>query len=327
MKAEVLGVAPGRIGDSPCYRVCSGRFAIDGLIEGCRREVPEAEVESPPAAELSRVAAVMAGMDPHIGGRLGRATVWPAYLINLARNTMRLANSTAQLDRQGIPFERIDAVDGRALPDAEIVRVYDSKENGRRARHPLIRSEIGCYLSHIAAWRRIAEGAAGGGFVFEDDFRAAEDLGEIMTLLSEDRRGWDMVKLFTLDPRPRCVARRALGSGHEIVVPFRVPSCTLGYGLTREAALRLVDRAVPFFRPVDEDHKFFWETGLQVALVLPAPLTVGDQRAVTGTIGTERRIVGRAKGVSRLVQAKRGLLYQIRYTVLLHCHRSGEGRR
>lgn len=289
-------------------------------------------MESPPAAEPSRVAAVMAGMDPHIGGRLGRTTVWPAYLINLARNTIRFANSTAQLDRQGIPFERIDAVDGWALPDAEIVRVYDSRENGRRARHPLIRSEIGCYLSHIAVWRRIAEGAAGGGFVFEDDFRAAEDLGEIMTLLSEDRRGWDMIKLFTLDPRPKCVARRDLGSGHEIVVPFRVPSCTLGYGLTREAARRLADRAVPFFRPVDEDHKFFWETGLQVALVLPAPLTVGDQRAVTGTIGTERRIVGRAsarraKGVSRLMQAKRGLLYRIRYTALLHCHRAGEGRR
>ncbi len=255
-------------------------------------------------------------------------TMWPVYVINLARNTIRLANSAAQLDRQGIPFERIDAVDGWALPDAEIVRVYDSKENGRRARHPLIRSEIGCYLSHIAVWRRIAEGAAGGGgFVFEDDFRAVEDLGEIMTLLSEDRRGWDMVKLFTLDPRPRCVARRDLGSGHEIVVPFRVPTCMLGYGLTREAARRLVDRAVPFFRPVDEDHKFFWETGLQVALVLPAPLTVGDQRAVTGTIGTERRIARRAKGVSRLMQAKRGLLYRIRYTALLYYHRAGAGRR
>ena len=53
-------------------------------------------MESPPAAELSRVAAVMAGMDPHIGGRLGRTTVWPAYLINLARNTIRLANSAAR---------------------------------------------------------------------------------------------------------------------------------------------------------------------------------------------------------------------------------------
>lgn len=252
--------------------------------------------------------------------------MWPAYVINLARNTARLANSAVQLGKQGIAFERIDAVDGWMLPDAEIARVYDSAVNRRRAKYPLIRPEIGCYLSHIDAWRRIAEGSIDGGFVFEDDFRAAEDLGEVMTLLSEDRRDWDMTKLFALDPVPKCVSRRALGYGHEVVVPFRVPSCTLGYGLTREAARRLADRAVPFFRPVDEDHKFFWETGLRMALVLPAPLTVGDQRTVTGTIGAERRASGRAKGLSRLVQAHQGLLYRIRYTALLHYHRAREGR-
>ena len=252
--------------------------------------------------------------------------MWPAYVINLARNTARLANSAVQLGKQGIAFERIDAVDGWMLPDTEVARVYDSNVNRQRARHPLIRPEIGCYLSHIDAWRRIAKGPAEGGFVFEDDFHAAEDLGGVMTLLSEDRRDWDMVKLFALDPVPKCISRRALGYGHEIVVPFRVPSCTLGYCLTREAARRLVDSAVPFFRPVDEDHKFFWETGLRMALVLPAPLTIGDQRAVTGTIGAERRAAGRAKGLSRLVQAPRGLLYRIRYTALLHYHRTREGR-
>lgn len=248
-------------------------------------------------------------------------TVWPAYFINLAQNTVRLENSIAQLGKLNIPFERIDAVDGRMLPDAEIVCVYDTDANRRRARHPLVRSEIGCYLSHIEFWRRIADGPSEGGFVFEDDFRASDDLGEVMALLSKDRRDWDMIKLFTFDPDPICVSRRALDPAHEIVAPYRIPSCMVGYGLTREAARRLADRSVPFFRPIDEDLKFFWETGLRVALVLPAPVTVGDQQTVTGTIGAERRAAGRTKGASRLARMYRSLLYQLRYTALLHYHR------
>ena len=249
-------------------------------------------------------------------------TVWPAYVINLAQNDVRFANSAARLGKQGIPFERIDAVNGWALPESEIARVYDAEANRRRARHPLVPPEIGCYLSHIDAWRRIAKGPAEGGFVFEDDFHAADDLSEIMTLLAKDRRDWDIVKLFTLNPDPKCVARRALGSAYEIVAPYRIPSCAIGYGLTRETAQRLANLAIPFCRPVDEDHKFFWESGLRVALVLPAPVTVGDQRAVPGTIGAERQAVGRGTGISRLVQAQRSLLHQLRYVALLHYHRS-----
>ena len=253
--------------------------------------------------------------------------MWPAYVINLAANTDRLAGSSAQLLAQRILFERIDATNGWTLPDAEVARFYDSTSNRRRARHPLVRPEIGCYLSHIDGWRRIAIGAAEGGFIFEDDFHAADDLGEIMALLSEDRRDWDMVKLFTLHPAPKCVARRSLGSAHEIVAPYCVPTCLIGYGLTREAARRLSDRAIPFFRPVDEDQKFFWETGLRVALVLPAPVTVGDRRTETGTVGAERRAARQAIGTGRLARTCRGLVYQLRYTILLHYYRARKQER
>ena len=254
--------------------------------------------------------------------------VWPAYLINLSREIQRLANSAAQLAAQGIAFERIDAVSGWALPDAEIAHVYDAAANRRLGRRALIRPEIGCYLSHIDAWQRIAEGSAEGGFVFEDDFRAKDDLGEVMALSSKDRRDWDIVKLFTFASRPKCVARRPLGSTHEIVTPYRVPSCMIGYGVTREAARRLSDRAIPFFRPVDEDQKFFWETGLRVALVLPSPVTLGNEQAVTGTIGEGRRAARqRTKGAAWLAQARTGLLYRLRYMALLHYHRArGWGR-
>ncbi|MGB8814756.1 MAG: glycosyltransferase family 25 protein [Paracoccaceae bacterium] len=244
--------------------------------------------------------------------------MWPSYVINLAANTVRMDSVAAVLGGQAIPFERLDAVNGRALSAAEVARVYDAQANRRRGRHALLPGEIGCYLSHIAAWRRIAEGQAAGGFIFEDDIAATEDLGAVLASLSQDGGSdWDMVKLFTLDPEPKIVRERMLGLGQRLVVPYKVPTCLMGYGLTRKAALQLVARALPFFRPVDEDQKFFWETGLRVALVLPAPVLLGDQQTVTGTIGNARREVPKAGMMHRL----HGLRYQLGYRAALHWHR------
>ena len=256
-----------------------------------------------------------------------RPSVWPTYVINLAADTERMERSAAQFASLGIAFVRIDAVDGRALPQSEIGRVYDTKANRRLGKDPLVASEIGCYLSHIEAWRRIAEGRTEGGFVFEDDFKASRDLDAVMKLLSADRDAWDMAKLFSLRAAPKCVVRRPLGPDHTIAIPYRVPTCLTGYALRRAAARRLLDRAIPFFRPVDEDQKFFWETGLRVALALPPPVTVGNQRTATGTVGADRRNARPASVAGRLARICRGLRYRLRYTALLHYHRArGRGR-
>lgn len=244
--------------------------------------------------------------------------VWPSYVINLADNAARMENARAQLSAANLPFHRIDAVNGWQLPDTEIARVYDAKANAARARHDLVPAEIGCYLSHIDAWRAIAEGDAPGGFIFEDDFDADDTLGTILHALSDDGGSdWDMVKLFTFDPDAKTVSTRPLTDRINLVTPFRVPTCLIGYGLTKAAAKILTDRAVPFFRPVDEDQKYFWETGLRVALTLPAPIKVGDQQAVTGTIGNARRDASQA-GLKRLW---RGLRTQLSYQTALRWHR------
>jgi GR25 family glycosyltransferase involved in LPS biosynthesis len=44
----------------------------------------------------------------------------PIYLINLARSAERLAHMEGQLGRQSLAFRRIEACDGRSMPDAEL---------------------------------------------------------------------------------------------------------------------------------------------------------------------------------------------------------------
>lgn len=244
--------------------------------------------------------------------------MWPIHVINLADNEVRLSNVRRQFAAHGLAFERVDAVNGWALSEQEIAQVYDEAGNRIYARHDLVPAEIGCYLSHIAAWTRIAEGDAEGGFIFEDDFEAHDTLANVLSAIVHDDVGdWDMVKLFTFDPEAAVISSRDLPGALRLVVPYRVPTCLIGYGLTRDAARKLVDRAVPFFRPVDEDQKYFWETGLRVALILPAPIKVGDQSAATGTIGDARRAASNG-GLSR---AWRSLRTQVSYQLKLRWHR------
>jgi len=250
--------------------------------------------------------------------------MWPAYLINLAENTGRYARSKAQFDAQEIPFRRIDAINGQKLSECEIARVYDAKTNARRGKLPLVAPEIGCYLSHIEAWRIVAEGDEQGGFVFEDDFEADDTLALCLRKLSSDG-GWDIIKLFSLRPDPPMHDRRDLGDGIAVGYPRRVPACTIGYGLTRSAAQRLADRTIPFFRPVDEDHKFIWETGLRVALIAPQPVRVGDQQTATGSVGQARRAAGPNHG--GLARAMRSLRYRAGYVLRLYYHRWRESGR
>ena len=247
--------------------------------------------------------------------------MWPVYVINLAANHERMNNSDYQFATARIAYDRIEAVNGWGLTDEEIARVYDHEANRRWAKYPLVSPEIGLYLSHINAWKRIASGSADGGFIFEDDFAADSTLSDVLEMLSTDSSDWDMVKLYSRKHVSHAISRRPLGAKHEILVPYRVPNCNVAYGLTKDAAERLVARAIPFFRPCDESHKFFWEQALSVSLVSPPPVGMGDLRTATGTVNSARRAANRRRGWERLRQAAHNISYQLHYEVRLHYYR------
>jgi glycosyl transferase, family 25 len=252
---------------------------------------------------------------------------WPVYVINMAANTTRMARVAAELTRLGIAFTRFEAVDGRALSPDALARVYDPAANRKRARHPMIGPEIGCYLSHVALWDRIAVDDAEGGIILEDDFAAEGDLAAVLAAIAVDDGDWDIAKLFSARVGQKVLDRRPLVPGREIGVPYKVPNTTLGYAIRRGAAARLAACALPMSRPIDEDHKHFWEHGLCIALVTPSPLAFGEQGAETGTITAARRKATQRKAGAALLQARRTLWYRLKYTCKLHWYRLMRGAR
>lgn len=247
---------------------------------------------------------------------------WPVFVINMADNTTRMQSAAQELDQRNIAFHRFEAVNGRQLSDAEVADVYDPVANLKRARHPLVKPEIGCYLSHIALWREIANGPAAGGIILEDDFVADDDLADVLRAVASDTGDWDILKLFSARTGQKMVTSRALCAGRSVAVPYKVPNTMLGYAIRRETAARLVKVTLPFSRPVDEDMKHFWEFDLKVSLVTPSPLSFGVQATGSGTITAARRHKPKWYARGALSQNLRSLRFRSNYTVKLHWHRT-----
>ncbi len=96
-----------------------------------------------------------------------------AFVINLDRRPERLSIQSAQLDRLGIPWERIAAVDASTIGDQEYRRRRFHWE--RCLQYP----EMGCFLSHQVAWQRIISLQA-PGLVLEDDSILSENAATVL---------------------------------------------------------------------------------------------------------------------------------------------------
>ena len=75
-----------------------------------------------------------------------------------------------QLSELGLPFERIDAVDG-----------FDGSEIGYPAQHKrLSKGEFACYLSHVKTWKRFLDSGEPRCLILEDDVVLSRSLPQIL---------------------------------------------------------------------------------------------------------------------------------------------------
>jgi glycosyl transferase, family 25 len=93
-----------------------------------------------------------------------------AWVINLDRSPQRLAGISQQLQTLGLPWQRVPAVDARALTPEEAAQL---DEAAFRARHgmPPLAGELGCYLSHVKVMRAFLATDDAFAVVLEDDVR------------------------------------------------------------------------------------------------------------------------------------------------------------
>ena len=129
------------------------------------------------------------------------------YLINMDKNIDRLErfkNTMAKSDLKNVSFERVRAINGKALNLKPLLskRSYDrllkTEKKGYRLYHyELTRGAVGCYLSHMKTYEKIIQQKEDIAFIFEDDVKLLrpnilEEINDVLPMIPAD---WDILNL------------------------------------------------------------------------------------------------------------------------------------
>jgi glycosyl transferase, family 25 len=185
-----------------------------------------------------------------------------------------------------IESEVLAAVDGARLTPQEVDQAYARRRFRPTYPFPLTRTEVGVFLSHRLAWRRIIDDALEFAFIFEDDAEidppAFAALVEFATL---ERPAWDYVLLPAQPIRNGTpVASRG---GLTLMRPDAPPLRAIAQIVSFAAAKRLLDCTLPFDRPVDTLMQMTWVTGQPVLVASPSPIR--DVSRETGGSTVQRK--------------------------------------
>ncbi len=175
--------------------------------------------------------------------------------------------------------------------------------------------EVGCALSHVAAYRHMAEHGIDRAFVIEDDVILPPDFDSIATRILSELTEGEVISLHSPTRQKHRLSLQgafALG-GSQICHPFtaaavRSTSC---YAIHGAAAARLAAANDPVRYLADEFHSF-WDHGLVRALRIASPQLAGTA-GFESVIGYHRpglkkalaRLANRLPGIAALLSARR----------------------
>ena len=220
----------------------------------------------------------------------------PVFLINLDRSKDRLKTMQGRLDHLGLPWVRIAGIDGRAEWEI-LAQNLDITRFERNVGRRIMAGEIGCYMSHLAAWDRLIKSDAPWGLILEDDVVFGDDFIPALEQLMRHPPTWDIVKLNKIRAK-QPVLRQPLGQYrlNAYIGPFTGMGA---YVITAQAARRLRGGMLPITRPIDHELDRIFHHRLHHYGMEPFPSYVEDQGHSTIT-GANFVDVQKFKGFKRL---------------------------
>lgn len=215
----------------------------------------------------------------------------PIFIINLERSTQRRSVLEKRLTELGLDYRFVAATDGSKLtPDEQ--SLPDRHIRSKFARTPLTNSEIGCYLSHMKLWRRIIESKLDWAVIMEDDLLIEESLPNILDKIGKLTIAWDLIRLAGLFTVPT-KSIGSLDNNHTLNMLLNTACGAQAYCLSKRGAEKLLAKALPIVRPVDNTMDRYWENNLTILAIQPYP--VQQDESGTSEIGEERRLLAKQK--------------------------------
>lgn len=207
------------------------------------------------------------------------------YVINLDRSQDRLKSIADQFHNLHLEFERVPAIDGRALPEAELLAHHVPTKNWPS---PLSPAEIGCFLSHRKCFELIANGEDDYAAIFEDDIRLSTGASALLTSTDWIPADSDIIKIDSYGHEV-LISRPVKQEGSYQISRLRSRHLLAGgYIISRRSAQKLISLMQKATVPLDhflfdpDDGPF---NTLNIYQILPA---IARQSGAQSTIGPNR---------------------------------------
>ncbi|RZI82892.1 MAG: glycosyltransferase family 25 protein [Rubrivivax sp.] len=157
-------------------------------------------------------------------------------IINLPRHSDRLAFQTTQMNRLGLAYQLVKAVDAANLPDEHYQRLALTWER------PLRKAEVCCFLSHVNAWQAVADSGQ-PALILEDDAVLADTVPRLLSELVS-RQDIDLVVL-EIRGRKKILGKQAMPITPEVnlLALFQDRTGSAGYVVWPSGARKLLDKA------------------------------------------------------------------------------------
>lgn len=197
-------------------------------------------------------------------------------VISLPEALERQSIIRAHLQERDFEFHIFEAIDGRQM-DVLAHKGYDAKT--RRAAHgrDLKPGELGCLLSHRAAYQKIVDDNFDHALLLEDDARLAPETKDILEAFLAKNIDYDIIRLLG--------SEKVANSPHRKIIPLykdfhltrmkTTPGGAHATLISQAGAKKLLRATEKFAFPIDTILGRCWETSINAYSIQPG-LAVQD---------------------------------------------------
>jgi len=222
----------------------------------------------------------------------------PIFVISLVRSQERRAHIAAQMNRAGLQFDFIEAIDGHLIRDADLSALDVDLPASRTfmGTRALTRGEIGCALSHLKVYQRISAEQIPAACILEDDAVLTDGFPQVLQAITASDRHEEMLLLGHFSNTYRSPTRGGecsfwssrLTPAHRAARPVEFPYLAIGYVIRLSAAQKLLNAAHPIRMPADALTGRAEKYGVRLQLVSPPCVLPQSDFVVNSTIGERR---------------------------------------
>lgn len=213
------------------------------------------------------------------------------FLINLDKDTVKLAALDRQLKSLGIIYERVPGIYGKGLSEKARRAAFRPFRWWCAVGRPIAPAEIGCALSHYGIYKRMLDEKIPCAFIFEDDVIVAPDFNEVLKAIE----GWidkdkPQVILFSNHGNIDFSRRSPVCKfdGGVSLYGTHSGTCAESYCLTHAAAKALLWQNHPMITPCDNWGR--WVKNRTIELYHAFPTTCSQNQVEFGSSTSMGRV-------------------------------------